>query len=198
MQEEYEKIDNELFARLIKEAVAKNDYSDATLGRYVDILVQIVLKGETFVAYTDDWKLEAYAAACHDVLMAMPNAKPDPSNPAKIFNYLYTVAFNKAGHVMDELSDRMQGEMELNERSKGSLEPFYVRNRKRLLNQKRRETKGMFEESKDEVFECVRKNRLPDIKGVIGRACRKFAEGLSASRLEKLINLSRKGKELYA
>ena len=195
MPKEYEKVDNDKFLTLIENAVETGDYSDPMLGNYVSSIAQIALKHQSFVGYTEDWRLEAYAAACLDMFLAMPKADMDAR---KIFNYMYTVARNKMGHVMESLNSDLDGGLEVKEENKGALEPFYVRNRKRMLQEKRRQTRGVFDMRKDEVFDYVRTYKLPDIKGMVGRACREWSAKLSYRKLEKLIKLSRKGKEILA
>lgn len=196
MPKEYEKVDNQKLAALIGVAVRTGDYSDPTLGYYASSIAEIVLKSPNFVGYTEDWKLEAYAAACYDIFMAMPKVELDDAN--KVFNYLYTAAFNRIGHVMEDFNEKMDGDLNIKEENKGVLEPFYVRNRKRLLKEKRKNTRGMFDTEKEIVIANVKKSALADIKGIVGRACRTFSESLSTRRLQQLIKLSRKGKEILA
>ena len=196
MPKEYEKVDNRKLTELIRKAVESGDYSDPQLGYYVSSIAEIVLKSPNYVGYTDDWKLEAYSEACYDMFMAMPKVELD--DPNKVFNYMYTTASNRIGHVMEDFNEKLEGDLNIKEENKGVLEPFYVRNRKRLLKEKRKSTRGMFEATKEIVIANVKKSALADIKGVIGRACRSFSEGLSTRRLQQLIKLSRKGKEILA
>lgn len=174
-------IDESIFVALIKKAVETNDYSDDVLGKYVTTIVDIVIKRERLNGYTDDWKCEMLSDASFDMFKAMPKANLDES---RIFNYMYTIARNRIFKTIDKLNGQKDSNVSFGDNHDGSDESFFVKN-------KRNQLRGFYEKTKLKIIERSFR-KVPFVGDYVGRACRKFSDGLKDSTLSELIEISRK------
>jgi len=184
---EFEKNERTMFARLIKKAVESGDYSSIELGECVKRLLNLLTKDRCFVRYTDDWKAEMFSTACVDVYTSMKNI--DCSDDRKVFNYLYTTALNAFKRTVRQLNFDNEMHLELMEESGKTIEPFYLRNKRRLL-------KGHFEKAQVEIIASVQSRKMPRISRVVNRLVGEVR--VNKRRMESLIRINKQTKEKFS
>ena len=184
---EFEKKERTMLARLIKEAVKDGDYSSQELGALVKRLLNLLTKDRRFVKYTDDWKAEMFSNACWDIYSSLGNI--DCSDDRRVFNYVYTTALNAFRRTIRQLNFDNEMHLELLEESGKTIEPFYLRNKRRLL-------KGRFESAQLEIIANVQSHKPPRLFRVVGRTVRTVR--MNRKSLETLIKINQNTKERFS
>lgn len=180
---DYQLIDPVRLKVLIVWARQHSNFTSAELGDYVSNIVKIVLNGESFRCYTEDWQLEMFANASLALMNSLQTADLEREN---LFNYFYTVATNSCKHTLVKL--KKDNLLPLNEESEEASNPV-------MLKQKRKATRGLVEHNEREVIKYVRFKKMVLLQNAVGRAVAVALESMSCNDVNKLLTIARRNRE---
>lgn len=178
-------IDETRFNELIAEAQRSDDCSSAELGEMVSELCKRVLVRDNFVGYSEDWQMEMFGEATLAVFKAI--SRTTRTDAGTTFNYLYTVVVNSFKKSILRLK-RLPLPMEIDENCGQVTDPFYMRNRRRIV-------RGILDRNEDEIISAAQTRKEPLLRNVIGRAARAFELTLKPKQIDELLQIARKNRE---